>query len=818
MENKNLYVYINSTGQKIKTSGMTINQNSTNNVLNLVTVGKYASITITFKNPDGHLSNKYHMIYSGKYELGEDDTQYPVLSENGDNLYLYTFEIPFSVTSVQLLGNSARLNVAFSCYEYDRNQYMVEATVANAQIVVNQSSSSDTLDESYNGVDVENIWVTLGNNTYAIEDIKTDISTNYVKNNKNKYKKVYGTTEAGVDNVYLLGDDGGQVPLRDSLGEIHVPTNPVDNVSAVNKEYVENTASTLNTKIDTKLTAVSEKSVVYGTNENSEQVRIPYIDDTIAHTIPIRSETGSINTGNAIKNSDAVNLGQMNTALDKKVNLSTSSNIVYGNNGDGKQTLYTLSGDGPANTVPIRISGGRIKAGNAVDDHDVVNLNILGFNLQKKLDTAGGVISGDLSINGKLYLNGSPIEITTEHLAVSDFLIEVGKGNTTALVAPAGLKCKYDGKSYSALVWDKSGIAYVGDVALDSKGNINVNSADTKLQPLATRDMASIGTSDSSLVVWDAAEQTLKNSGYNVAAIDNKLDKITSTDTSGLARLYVITADGGQTAAYTDTYDLSQYMIPMRAENGNLIVPETPRSDISATSKKYVDSGFVRKLQSHEDEYKVYANKPNGDDYYPVSNGAVRGTLAERLEGGRLAVGTPVDESDATNKQYVDNGFLKKQSPGRDAVYGVNHGGGVDYQEMIPLLTIPTAWCAVRYDGDKDVIVSDTPTSDNGATSKKYVDNKTSTNYMLYIRASDIDYQNFLISVPNSIDAFTQCFMPTGQIVNMQLTFAKGNPPTISVCRYSTLNGIKELTPDLQTSPEAVESYTGTGLAYYITA
>lgn len=89
---------------------------------------------------------------------------------------------------------------------------------------------------------------------------------------------------------------------------------------------------------------------------------------------------------------------------------------------------------------------------------------------------------------------------------------------------------------------------------------------------------------------------------------------------------------------------------------------DTPLPDDAAdivANKAYVDGGFVGKLQSHEGEYKVYANKPDGDGYYLVSNGAIGGTLAERLAEGRLAVGTPVDVSDATTKNYVDSLILQ---------------------------------------------------------------------------------------------------------------------------------------------------------------
>ena len=229
---------------------------------------------------------------------------------------------------------------------------------------------------------------------------------------------------------------------------------------------------------------------------------------------------------------------------------------------------------------------------------------------------------------------------------------------------------------------------------------------------------------------------------------DTKLDRVTAT--SIYPRLYDVQADGTQGVVSFTSSVVPHTVVQRNGSNGDVLVPIIPSSADAAASKQYVDGGFVGKLQSHEGEYRVYANKPDGDGFYTVSNGAVGGTLAERLEGGRLAVGTPIGDDDATNKQYVDN--------------------------------------------------------------------KTSTNYMLYICASNINSQNFLISVPNSVDTFTQCFMPTGQVMNMQLTFAKGTTtPTITACRYATLAKIADFTPEQKSSISEVNQYHGTGLAYYIT-
>lgn len=104
-----------------------------------------------------------------------------------------------------------------------------------------------------------------------------------------------------------------------------------------------------------------------------------------------------------------------------------------------------------------------------------------------KLNISGGSITGDLTIGGNLNVNGTTTIIDSTTLKVKDKLIEVGSGNTVTLTTPAGLFTpKYDGTHNGGIVYDATGTAYVGDIVLDSNGNVDVENSD--LQPIATRD------------------------------------------------------------------------------------------------------------------------------------------------------------------------------------------------------------------------------------------------------------------------------------------------------------------------------------------
>ena len=118
---------------------------------------------------------------------------------------------------------------------------------------------------------------------------------------------------------------------------------------------------------------------------------------------------------------------------------------------------------------------GRVTA--AEDKGYAVKANV-DTELAKKLDKAGGSVTGNLTIGGNLTVNGTPTSIDSTTLKVSDKLIEVAKDNTVKLTTPAGIVVpKYDGTNYGALVIDSDGNAQVGDVKLDASGNIDVTNS-----------------------------------------------------------------------------------------------------------------------------------------------------------------------------------------------------------------------------------------------------------------------------------------------------------------------------------------------------
>lgn len=199
--------------------------------------------------------------------------------------------------------------------------------------------------------------------------------------------------------------------------------------------------------------------------------------------------------------------------------------------------------------------------------------------LNGKLDKTGGSITGGLTIGGNLAVNGTTTTIDSTTLQVKDKLIEVAHGNTTKLTSPAGLVVpKYDGTNSGALVFDGDGMAQVGKVVLDAKGNIDTTKSG--LQTLATRTNLVGGN----LVQYDSTNKTLVDSG-------KKIDNLVTTDDtkqiiSGEKTFYSLYAD------HMYTRDGYAFFRKEESENGNAI---SPRLVFGAIDKPIIIEGTAER-------------------------------------------------------------------------------------------------------------------------------------------------------------------------------------------------------------------------------
>lgn len=247
--------------------------------------------------------------------------------------------------------------------------------------------------------------------------------------------------------------------------------------SAGKVDDVRNNASDASTSIVTNKIADLSKAVVKEAGQ-------------VGHTLTIENGSHSVDFNGGTNTSVSLNAGYFASTTDT----ASGTNKLVLTLADSGVTAGTYQGL----TVDEK---GRVTA--AEDKGYAVKANV-DTELAKKLDKAGGSVTGNLTIGGNLTVNGTTTSIDSTTLKVSDKLIEVAKDNTVKLTTPAGIVVpKYDGKNYGALVIDGDGNAQVGDVKLDASGNIDVTNSD--LQTLATRE----GLTDGNLVKWNDTKKTL---------------------------------------------------------------------------------------------------------------------------------------------------------------------------------------------------------------------------------------------------------------------------------------------------------------------
>lgn len=280
--------------------------------------------------------------------------------------------------------------------------------------------------------------------------------------------------ENKADNVLIddLADNFVSEDVEGALAEL------AGRVASAGKvDDVRNNASDVSTSIVTNKIADLSKAVVKEAGQ-------------VGHTLTIENGSHSVDFNGGTNTAVSLNSGYFASTTDT----ASGTNKLVLTLADSGVTAGTYQGL----TVDAK---GRVTA--AEDKGYAVKANV-DTELAKKLDKAGGSVTGNLTIGGNLTVNGTTTSIDSTTLKVSDKLIEVAKDNTVKLTTPAGIVVpKYDGANYGALVIDGDGNAQVGDVKLDASGNIDVTNSD--LQTLATRE----GLTDGNLVKWNDTKKTL---------------------------------------------------------------------------------------------------------------------------------------------------------------------------------------------------------------------------------------------------------------------------------------------------------------------
>lgn len=385
---------------------------------------------------------------------------------------------------------------------------------------------------------------------------------------------------------------------------------------------------------------------------------------------------------------------QENGKLNKKVYVFPDGSLASGTSYDASKDLYLSIGDGlTLETIDEANNIWNIKSGSAITSVDGLG---------------GGAISGDVStsgsltVGGSLTVNGTTTTVDSTTLQVKDKLIEVAHGNTTKLTTPAGLVApKYDGTNSGALVFDGDGTAYVGDITLDSAGNIDVSKSE--LQPLATRT----GLVGGNLVQYDSTAQTLKDSGKKISdlATTSQVNAKYTKPSGGIPKSDL----AGSVQTSLGKADTALQSAPVTSVNGKTGAVQLGASDVGAlpSSTKFVSSvngktGAVTGLAT-QDEVNAKQNTLTETQLAAVNSGVTQAKIT-KYEGYDATIKQKVNVSDlakvATSGSYndlkntptiptVNNGTLTIQKNGTTvATFSANQSGNATANITVPTFSL----------------------------------------------------------------------------------------------------------------------------------
>nr|DAF20235.1 MAG TPA: hypothetical protein [Caudoviricetes sp.] len=395
----------------------------------------------------------------------------------------------------------------------------------------------------------------------------------------------------------------------------------------------------------------------------------------------------------------------------------------------------------PGAEIPQYGTGGTLRANmpTTVLDNSVVNKKYADANYIGKI---GGTITGSLVIGGNLFVNGSTSTTESTTLKVSDKLIYVAKDNTAPLTSPAGLITpKYDGTNDGGLVYDNSGTAYIGDIKLDTKGNVDVSQSD--LQPIATRDSYSNFTNGHK--VKAEVDSTQKNIKFIDGGVDDGINSLTDVNlTLGDTTVQYDTDDGIQmtsTGRFTyaegnkdATIDLD---IPLIGTDGIVIDKASGSEKIEVSGKNLIKDPYpgVNVTGAGIVNYKPYGSADWGSAFIRNTHGLVdhaeSGAITGYDNNGVLyAKTTSDDDYSVVNRKYADENYCIKPEPYTvDALIAIHANGEIFVKHIDDLGSVPNTIAQVYTNNAGDtkpystgVLITNDPTQPYQCANKKYVD------------------------------------------------------------------------------------------------
>lgn len=282
--------------------------------------------------------------------------------------------------------------------------------------------------------------------------------------------------------------------------------------------------------------------------------------------------------------------------------------------------------------------------------------------LEKKYDKTGGVISGDVSIQGDLTVSGTTTTEKEKQLLVEENVIATNANKVDLKTLLSGLAINKNSSATYGIMYDPADdTVKFGEGTLDENRKFVFKAGEGL--PIAIRANSTDFT-DAHLVKWDAAKNSFVDAGVDVSSLSKK---IKSLDLSYGAQVVTYdTSDGMNIKSqariiYSDdtTEDVNDEIeIPIVAGDGLNMDAITDNS--KAVFKIDPEhSVYMVTKPTVENAVPVYAKSSKSWISLAATPSASASSVVTRDANGNVQVGTPVNDADAAPKSFVEDNSSK---------------------------------------------------------------------------------------------------------------------------------------------------------------
>lgn len=203
---------------KYSNTDNSIPQSSNDNYIYLYSDEKYINVDLKLRQPDGSVLPVIHMSYG--------------VDEDGNKCWIR--RLPFSYTDFKMSNITARVELSFSLYYYNKDYQIAYPTTVASQIIVKRTVSGNTeTDGSYNGTDVQELWKQVGIITKYVNKLDTEIGELHPA----QYKTINGESILGSGNIKIL--DMKNLKVVSDIGSSEVDYNTTDGITITSTDLYE---------------------------------------------------------------------------------------------------------------------------------------------------------------------------------------------------------------------------------------------------------------------------------------------------------------------------------------------------------------------------------------------------------------------------------------------------------------------------------------------------------------------------------------------------------------------------------------------------